>query len=608
MKRLKKTIAVLTTAVMIATLGACGTSQQTTNLEDIGETSTVEETIEEDVEDVIDITNTYQADVVVVGAGGAGLTAAIKAAEAGASVVILEKSSSVGGNTIATQSGMTAAETDVQKEAGIEFSIEDLIEIQTNDYANPELVKAFSENSAETISWLETLGVEFSLNQERSLYTHLSADGENTALTVIDAVYDKLKEMGVVVLFNTTADSLIEEEGAVVGVNATNENGEKIIFKSNAVLLATGGYGQNSEMVYEYNPELTGAITDEIAPTTGDGIIMAQNLGADVVDLDKVTTFPAVEVSTHQMVFPMYVPGDSIYVNSEGNRFVAEGFDDPATNEAILENSSVFVIFDQLHLDNSEGLQELYNRGAVSEGATIEELAEVIGVNSDNLKNAVDQWNIDFPTGVDSVFGRVDKMENDMTHAPYYAISIGIGVHYCLGGLVINSDTQVIDTEGNVISGLYAAGEVTGGVHGDTKIDGSTFADSMIFGYQSGIKASEFALTKGKIELVLPENTETNSSDITEQAEGNFVDGIYEGVGQGRAGEIKVTVTVVNKNITDITVVSHGETDTIFEGVETNLIPEIIKTQSTNVDVITGATLSSNGVIEAVNNALSENK
>jgi fumarate reductase flavoprotein subunit len=168
-----------------------------------------------------------------------------------------------------------------------------------------------------------------------------------------------------------------------------------------------------------------------------------------------------------------------------------------------------------------------------------------------------------------------------------------------MGGLTISPNTQVLNTSSQVIPGLYAAGEVTGGVMGSYRIDGSALADTVVFGRQAGIKAAAYANAQGSLPLNVPSDGNQGSA-----VKGNFVDGVYTGTGAGRNGLITVRVTVEDKSITKIEVVSSDETSTMIGTVKENLIPAIIRTQSLKVDVVTGATYSSNGVLDAVADAL----
>lgn len=542
---------------------------------------------------------TYAADVIVVGAGGAGMSAAVEAAKAGASVIVLEKSAAVGGNTLPAQSGINAAETTVQEALGFVGSKESFLEGQTNELANPELTRFMVENSASAVAWLESIGMAFTV-QEKNPLMHKSADGQPIGTALVDALYGEVSANETPILFQTTATSLLVEDGKVVGVLAADTQGNELTIQANAVVLATGGYAQNSALVYAHAPQLTGAITDEIAPTTGDGMLMAQSVGAALVDLGQFTTFPTVERSSHAMLFPNLMRNDVIYIGGEGSRFVNEQWGQADTLAAVMAQDITYAVFDQTLMDSASGLAAFYDRGLVKKGDTVEALAGEMGVDAANMTSAIDQWNADFASGVDSVYGRDSGMNNDLSHAPYYAIAFGVGVHYCMGGIVINDKTEVLREDAGVITGLYAAGETTGGVHGNARQDGSAITDTVVFGRQAGEQAARYALSQGTVTRVVP----VKEADAAIEGVGTYTDGTFEGTGVGRNGAVNVQVTVENGNITGVAVMSHEETQSIFMGVETSLIPAIISAQSADVDAVAGATLSSDAVLDAVRMAL----
>ncbi len=424
-----------------------------------------------------------EADIVVVGAGGAGLTAAVSASENGASVILLEKTSSVGGNTLATQSGINAVNAAAQIEAGSTLTVDDFIESQmNNDDAILSLVTVYCETSGEVMDWLAGQGVEFTADPE-GFELSAQADG-STAITLVNAVYATLKNTDVDVYYNMDATELVtDENNAVTGVVAVNEDGEEITFNAKAVILCTGGYGQNSELVAELNPSLAGAITDEIAPTTGEGLLMAEAIGAATVNLDAMQTFPSV-IAGYGMVLPPFVPNGCIYVNLDAERFAAESFEIP---DAILaqEDGVVFAIFDEDGLNGT--MQNLMGMGYVKSADTAEELAEELGLDPDALAATIEQWNADVEAGADSLYGRENL---DTLDGTLYGYQFGVGIHFCMGGILINDATQVLDTDGNAITGLYAAGEVTGGFHGTYRVDGSGIGDAFVFGYLAGENAA----------------------------------------------------------------------------------------------------------------------
>lgn len=435
-----------------------------------------------------------EADVIVIGAGGAGLSAAKTADENGASVILIEKSSNIGGNTLCATMGINAAESQVQTDLGVTVTVEELIEAQmNNEDAIEELVTTFAVNSGETIDWLASLGVEFSAEGGNSDFMLMATADGKTSTTLINALNNSLDSTDITLYLNTAATSLVtDENGTVVGVVCEDADGNEVTFTGSSIVLCTGGFGQNSELLAEVRPDLANAITDEIAPTTGDGLLMAQELGADTVNLEDIQLFPHVIVG-YGLLTPMNMPGgfnpDAIFVNENAERFAAEGFE---ISDAILAqpDGMAYCIFTENNLNETlEGLMEL---GYVVSGETVEELAEKLGLDADALQATIDQWNADCEAGADSQFGResnLNKLEGSL-----YGYNFGVGAHYFMGGILINEYTQVVDTNGDAIEGLYAAGEVTGGFHGSYRVDGSGTADAFVFGRLAGKYAAANAM------------------------------------------------------------------------------------------------------------------
>lgn len=271
-------------------------------------------------------------------------------------------------------------------------------------------------------------------------------------------------------------------DGRVTGVIACAADGSEVTFTGKAVLLATGGFGKNHEMVVSVRLDLVNAITDEMAPTTGDGIVMAQAVGAKTVDMEQMQTFPHVPVGD-TWLSPMAMPGGfmttSIFVNQDAQRYTTEGFD-PST-AGTLAQEHAFVIFGES--DMNDTLAGLQKRGLVKSGETAAELAQQPGLDGEALQATLDRWNAECDAGADGQFERqnLKKIEGRL-----YGYAFGVGAHYMMGGVLINEKTQVLDENEQPIAGLYAAGEVTGGFHGNKRIDGSGTGDAFVFGYIAG--------------------------------------------------------------------------------------------------------------------------
>ena len=445
-----------------------------------------------------------EADVIIVGAGGAGLTAAKAASDKGASVIVLEKSGVIGGNSLCSQMGINAADSKVQEGLDMEFATSELLkEAQMQWGGRENLVDAYVENSGKAVDWFaEELGIEFSgqtgerVDPENPLESvgvdhpsggdlfmvRADADGF-TSNTIINALSKSIDAAGVTLYVNTEATELItDDSGAVVGVKAVAADGKELTFAGKAVLLATGGFGQNHEMVVEYRPDFANAITDEIAPTTGDGIVMAEAIGAKTVDMAEMQTFPHVPVGD-TWLSPMGMPGGfmttALFVNQDAARYTTEGFD--PTIPDTLQQEHAFVIFSED--DMNDDLKRLEGRGLVKNGETAAELAEQLGLDGAALAATIEQWNADCDAGKDSQFERqnLKKLEGKL-----YGYAFGVGAHYMMGGVLINENTQVLNQDEQPIPGLYAAGEVTGGFHGTKRVDGSGTGDAFVFGYVAG--------------------------------------------------------------------------------------------------------------------------
>jgi len=437
-----------------------------------------------------------EADLIVVGGGAAGMTAAVTASENGASVILLEKSSRLGGNTPAAANGTNAADSQVQlsdaqyQEAGA--SVEGLEELQLqNELARENLVDAFAENSGEVIDWLSGLGVEFAVdiqqddrNPMQNYYMLKAVSDSATGATMTKAVQDYLDTTDVVYYLNVDATELVQDEnGVITGVAATDADGQELTFSGKAVLIATGGFGHNQELLGEVNPKLANATTDEIAPTSGEGLLMAQAVGAKAVDLEYIQTFPVV-MENYGMVTPNKLPGgfgvNAVIVNDNAERFTAEGFE---IGDAILEqpDGNAYMIFREDQI--SEDMQNIINAGYVASAETAAELGEALGLDGEALQASVDAYNEDVADGTDDAFGKQDPLPLEGT---LYGFKYGVGAHYFMGGILIDEHTRVLDEDENPIEGLYAAGEVTGGFHGTQRIDGSGIGDSFTFGRIAG--------------------------------------------------------------------------------------------------------------------------
>ena len=458
---------------------------------------------------------TIDTEIVIVGAGGAGMTAAIMLKQAGKDFVLIEKMPYAGGNTTKATGGMNAAETHYQKEQGIEDSV-DLFVADTikggHDLNDPELVKVMAEKSSDAIDWLDTIGAELpkiSFSGGASVNRiHAPADGSGVGEFLVERFSAKLEELGVEIMYNTKATELLtDEDGKICGVKAEGEDCN-YTFNCKAVILATGGFGANEDMYTQYRPDLKGTVTTNAPGATGDGIVMAQALGADLVDIEQIQLHPTVEQNTSMLITESVRGDGAILVNQSGVRFTNELLTRDAVSAAELaqEGCYAYIIFDQNLRDHLKAVEKYVKTGITVQSDTIEGLAEQLGIDPAVLAKTLADWNECVKNQNDPEFGRTTGMEADLTTAPYYAIKIAPGIHHTMGGVKIDTSAHVINTEGQIIPGLYAAGEVTGGVHGGNRLGGNAVADIVIFGRI----AAETAISEldGAVEEVPAEEVE----------------------------------------------------------------------------------------------------
>ena len=494
--------------------------------------------------------STVDADVVVVGAGGAGMTAAITAAGEGKSVVILESQSMVGGNSVRATGGMNAGKTVYQDEnefgesAGVEktlktaaekyadnetitalaktvseqwaayqanptgyFDSVELMELDTmiggKGINDPELVETLCENSADAIDWLDEHGItlhnvsSFGGASVKRIHRPVNAEGKTVSVGsyMIPLLQENCEKAGVKMMLDTTATEILTDaNGAAVGVKATGASGETVTVNAKAVVLATGGFGANLDMVVKYKPELKGFMTTNAPGIQGQGIEMAQAIGAATVDMDQIQIHPTVEANTAALITEGLRGDGAILINEEGQRFIDEvGTRDVVSAAEIAQTGSYsWLVVDQAMVDASSVIQGYIKKGYTVTGATYEELGKAMGVDAAAFAETMDKWNGYVEAKNDPDFGRT-SFANPLNTAPYYAVKVTAGVHHTMGGLKINANTEVLNEKGEVIPGLFAAGEVTGGVHGANRLGGNAVADFTVFGRIAGAAASDYA-------------------------------------------------------------------------------------------------------------------
>ena len=445
--------------------------------------------------------NDKSYDIVVVGSGGAGLAAAIKAHDLGANVIIVEKMSVIGGNTNKASAGMNAAETKFQKLKGIVDS-KALFYKETmtggKNKNNPELLHYFVENAPDAINWLDDNGIELSgltttggMSVDR---THRPASGAAVGGFLISGLVKNINKRGIEVMLDTSVTEIVTENNKVVGVKVSDEDGSVQIIKAKAVIIATGGFSANKEMVEKYRPDLKGFVTTNHKGATGSGILILEKLGAGTVDMSEIQIHPTVEQTTSYLISESIRGGGAILITQNGKRFVNElDMRDKVSADIIkLPEHYAYILFDQQVRDENKAVEEYLSHDLVIQANTINELAQKLAINSAELIKTIERYNQFVIKKQDDDFGRTTGMRHPINKGPFYAIKIAPGIHHTMGGITINTQTQVLDTHKNIIQGVFAAGEVVGGVHGANRIGGNAVADIIIFGIQAGKQATDY--------------------------------------------------------------------------------------------------------------------
>lgn len=447
-------------------------------------------------------------DVVVVGGGGAGMTAAITVAENGKNVILLEKSDILGGNTSRASSGMNAAETHYEQEQGVEDSVDLFIEDTMKsgkEINDPDLVRTLAENTSEAIDWLDKenaplsgpLGTMGGLSAKR---THRPTDAEGNVTSVgnflVSALGVRMDELGIEIITGASVNKIIMTDGKASGVVALGEYGETITVNANAVIVATGGFGGNMDRIVSLRPDLAGYISTNVATATGDAIDFLGEVGADFVDLEQIQLHPTVIPTDGALVGEALRGDGAILVNREGVRFTNETGTRDAVSAAEVSQTggNVWLIANEEMYEGSAVIKKLDKSGYLVKGDTLEDLAAAMEFDSAAtaaLIETVNKWSTYVASGSDPDFSRdIGTPLTDLSSGPYYAVNVGPGIHHCMGGVKINTDAQVISTDGTPIPGLYAAGEVTGGIHGANRLGGNAVADIVVFGRIAGENAS----------------------------------------------------------------------------------------------------------------------
>ncbi len=491
------------------------------------------------------------ADVVIIGAGGAGLAAAVQAHQDGASVIVVEKMPRAGGNTIISGAAYNAADQEMQKMLEMtepeKATVEKIIaeeqadptvkgwqeklkgeweaykasgasylfdspsqhKLQTynggDKKGNPALIDELGEGASAALPWLHELGMKFKehiFTVLGGLWNRAHKPEKPLGTGYIETYMDYINKNNIKVYLDTKADEIIMKDGRATGVKATGKEGMVTLHANKGVIIASGGFGANNDMVEKYQKtwkSLKGIKTTNQTGATGDGIEMALKVNASLTGMEYVQLLPMGDPKTGSLSGNIEQGvQDRIFVNKEGDRFVDEGARRDVMTSALMDqtDATMWVIVDKHSyatgdvLNNfNESIDSLVAEGRAFKADTLEELAQKIGVDPVKFVASVETFNKSVDGEADP-FGRT-LFANKIDTAPFYAGARVPTVHHTMGGITINTDAQVVDANGNVIKGLYAAGEVTGGIHGTNRLGGNALADIVTFGRIAGKSAAQ---------------------------------------------------------------------------------------------------------------------
>ena len=415
-----------------------------------------------------------ETDVVVIGAGGAGLTSAIAAHEKGAKVILIEKTELLGGNTNYATAGLNAAGTKIQEKFGEkdspELFYEDTMKGGKNKN-NKELVRVLANNSSAIVDWLIARGADLSeitsTGGQSAKRTHRPTGGAAVGPNIVSALSKTAENEKIDIRKGTKAIALVKVKNRIVGVKVREIDGKEYTIKAKAVIVATGGFGANAKMV--------------------------EKVGGALVDMNEIQTHPTVVHNKTNMITEAVRGEGAILINRDGKRFIDELETRDVVSKAILEQKgkSAFLVFDEGIRTKLKAADGYVKKGFAVEG-TLEEIAAKIGTDAKTLEATLNKYNEAVKNKVDSEFNK-KTLPKELTGDKYYVIEVSPAVHHTMGGVRINTNAEVLGKNGRPIKGLYAAGEVTGGIHGANRIGGNAVADITIFGKIAGENAATFS-------------------------------------------------------------------------------------------------------------------
>lgn len=607
MNKFLRKASILLSLCIITSLAACtSNNNSTTN----GTNTTNESSSEWDKE----------VNLLVIGAGGSGLSAAVEAATNGTeNILVVEKLSSIGGVTALSQGVIAGYDTQIAKKLGVKVTKEELYDVLMGNATyrlDPKLASITVEKSGESIDWLiDTVGVPFD-EEIRVGYgplqmMHVMTGGGNA---IVEPFKKALEDNNVELMLETPATKLLKDDnGNITGAIVENE-GKELKIKAKAVVLATGGYAGNKDLPGLLNPSYQGMLPVGFAGNTGDGLIMGSDAGAAIGHTDHLmAVLKDYEILSEKngnsatASVSAYVKADSlIFVGADAKRFMDEkaaGFMSQELNQPIWDQMKkddmpyVWAITDAKGLEQTKSKRGLDLEYITAD--TVEDLATKMNLDPSTLKATVDTWNTSAANGVDSDFRRTEGLTQ--LEAPYYAVAIAPAHIITYGGVIRNENAEVLKADGTVLNGLFACGEVSA----NSAYMGFTISNAITWGRIAGSSASDYI--KNGPKAPVSENTTEEKEEATAESF-SFNPGTYEGTAKGNGGDLKVSVVVDETSIKEVTILEHLETEGLADPALEKVPTAIVSEQSLSVDTVTGATVTSNAIIDAVKSALESAK
>ena len=599
-------------ALMLTMLAGCGAAESESQADPV-----------EAVSSAYDKTT----DFLVIGAGGSGLAAAIEAKDHGVeNVTVVEKLGSIGGTTFISQGMIAGFESKIQKaEPSVPTNFEEMYANLMSNASyrlDPKLAKITVERSGQTIDWLaDRLEMPFSEDV-------LVGYGPLEMMHVVEgagegmrAPFQKaLDDAGIQVLTETTATQILTDEtGKPVAVKCTTKDGD-ITIGAKAVMIATGGYANNPELTARLDPEYDGTFGIGFGSCTGDGLVMASNIGAALTHTDHLmAVLKDYEIMAEHngnsgtASVSRLIGGASnlIMVGAEGKRFTNE------RDAGYMSQDLNRPVFDQMHKDELGYVWAISDEATVTElgvkrgldmefvkADTIDELAEKIGVDAAGLTETINNYNKAVKKGIDTEFGRTAEQGLTELKAPYIANAVVPCEIITYGGIARNEWGEVIRADGSVIEGLYVAGEASA----NSAYMGFTISNALTWGRIAGESAADYIL--GNEKRPSPAGEQEEAAPVEEEVRFDMTtaltDGEYTATVAGQEGDMTVKTTITEGKIAKVEIVENHETETVAGGALESLPETIVAENSVDVDGVAGATLTSGRILDAVTECLTQ--